>query len=81
MASTSQTLDPTAATAKVQTLLNRYLVNILKAEGLPHSGIKAGMQQRIIGRKLNLLIQGLKLRSDQLRLASAAADVCVTKFG
>ncbi|KAH0565786.1 hypothetical protein GP486_000805 [Trichoglossum hirsutum] len=48
MASTSQPLDSTAAVAKVQTLLNRYLVNILKAEGLPHSGIKAGMQQRII---------------------------------
>jgi hypothetical protein len=49
-----QPLDPSSAVARVQTLLNRYLVNILKAEGLPHSGIKVGMQQRIISRKLNM---------------------------
>ena len=47
-------VDPTnsdATIAKVKTLVNNQLKQILKKEGLPVSGAKAALQSRIIDRE------------------------------
>ncbi|MCJ1353067.1 MAG: SUMO ligase siz1 [Icmadophila ericetorum] len=49
MASTAP-IDATTITAKVKTLINTQLKTVLKKEGLPVSGVKATMQDRIIKR-------------------------------
>lgn len=51
MASLS-TFDTHLADQKVKTLVNAQLKSILKREKLAVSGLKAAMQNRIIGRKL-----------------------------
>ena len=51
-------VDPTnsdATIAKVKTLVNNQLKQILKKEGLPVSGAKATLQSRIIDRESQLL--------------------------
>ena len=50
MASTAA-FDTHFVEAKVKTLVNAQLKYILKDEGLPVSGVKAAMQDRIIARK------------------------------
>ena len=50
-------VDPTnsdATIAKVKTLVNNQLKQILKKEGLPVSGAKATLQSRIIDRESQL---------------------------
>lgn len=51
MASSGQPLDPHVVIARVKTLINAHLKNVLKGEGLPVSGVKSAMQGRIIARK------------------------------
>jgi len=51
MASSGQPLDPLVVVARVKTLINAHLKNVLKGEGLPVSGVKSAMQGRIIARK------------------------------
>ncbi|KAI9757847.1 MAG: SUMO ligase siz1 [Chaenotheca gracillima] len=48
MASGAHNLDTRGPASKVKLLLNKQLINILKEERLPHSGVKAAMQARII---------------------------------
>ncbi|KAI9677586.1 MAG: SUMO ligase siz1 [Caeruleum heppii] len=48
MATPNPQLDPRPASAKVKLLLNKQLINILKDERLPHTGVKAAMQARVI---------------------------------
>lgn len=43
-------LDAHSVTAKVKTLINTQLKTVLKREGLPVSGVKATLQERIIAR-------------------------------
>ena len=45
--------DAHNVTAKVKILINAQLKSVLKKEGLPVSGVKAAMQERIIARKFN----------------------------
>ncbi|KAI9836683.1 MAG: hypothetical protein M1819_001319 [Sarea resinae] len=42
------TLDPQVIASKIKTLLNNQLKAVLKAENLPHSGVKSAMQGRLI---------------------------------
>lgn len=51
MASNGVALDPHVVVARVKTLINANLRNILKSEGLPVSGVKNTMQGRIIARQ------------------------------
>lgn len=44
--------DAQALIAKVKILINAQLKSVLKKVGLPVSGVKAAMQERIIARKL-----------------------------
>ena len=53
MASTAP-IDTQTVTAKVKTLINTQLKAVLKKEGLPVSGVKAAMQDRIIKRRLSM---------------------------
>ncbi len=46
--------DAQALIAKVKILINAQLKSVLKKVGLPVSGVKAAMQERIIARKLHL---------------------------
>ena len=46
--------NPDATIAKVKTLVNNQLKQILRKEGLPVSGAKATLQTRIIDRKCQL---------------------------
>lgn len=50
MASAGPPLDIQIVIAKVKTLINAQLKNILKRENLPVSGVKSAMQTRIIER-------------------------------
>ena len=43
--------DVQSVVAKVKILINAQLKQVLKREGLPVSGVKAAMQERIIRRK------------------------------
>ena len=43
--------DIQSLTAKVKTLINAHLKVILKNEGLPMSGVKSAMQERVISRR------------------------------
>lgn len=45
-------LDAHPVTTKVKTLINTQLKTVLKREGLPVSGVKATLQERIIARTL-----------------------------
>lgn len=45
-------LDAHSVTAKVKTLINTQLKTVLKREGLPVSGVKATLQERVIARTL-----------------------------
>ena len=47
--------DVHAVIAKVKILINAQLKQVLKGEGLPVSGVKAAMQERIIRRTSQLL--------------------------
>lgn len=46
--------NPEQVAAKVKTLINSQLKQVLKKEGLPVSGAKATLQSRITDRELNL---------------------------
>ena len=64
--------NPDAVSAKVKTLINNQLKQILKKEGLAVSGAKAILQQRIISRKsatilcLNMAYHALVVELHQL---------------
>ena len=45
--------DAQALIGKVKLLINAQLKSVLKKAGLPVSGVKAAMQERIIARKLH----------------------------
>jgi E3 SUMO-protein ligase PIAS1 len=49
--------DAQALIAKVKILINAQLKSVLKKVGLPVSGVKAAMQERIIARKLHLCLE------------------------
>ena len=51
MASDGQNLDARGAVTQVKLLLNKNLISILKDERLPHTGVKAAMQNRVISRE------------------------------
>ena len=51
-------LDAHSVTAKVKTLINAQLKTVLKREGLPVSGVKATLQERIIARTSLQLVPG-----------------------
>jgi len=53
--------DVHSAVAKVKILINAQLKQILKREGLPVSGVKVAMQERIIRRKSNLRLNLLSM--------------------
>lgn len=65
-------LDAHSVTAKVKTLINTQLKTVLKREGLPVSGVKATLQERVIAR--TLLPQLLSLFQD----FSVVAVICRT---
>lgn len=50
-----------SAVAKVKILINAQLKQILKREGLPVSGVKVAMQERIIRRKSNSWVNLLSI--------------------
>ena len=51
-------LDAHSVTAKVKILINAQLKTVLKREGLPVSGVKATLQERIIARTSLQLVPG-----------------------
>lgn len=57
--------DAQALVAKVKLLINAHLKSVLKKAGLPVSGVKAAMQERIISRKLHIPLfeMGISLSS------------------
>lgn len=46
--------DAPALVGKVKLLINAQLKSVLKKAGLPVSGVKAAMQERIIARKFHI---------------------------
>ena len=53
--------DTHSVVAKVKTLINAQLKQVLKKERLAVSGVKAAMQERIIRRKSQILLTSLPM--------------------
>lgn len=70
MASSGQPLDPHVVVARVKTLINAHLKNVLKGEGLPVSGVKSAMQGRIIARMFWNFLHHSHCSPSQLLLSS-----------
>lgn len=56
--------NPEQVAAKVKTLINSQLKQVLKKEGLPVSGAKATLQSRITDRELNFAFVNKTIPAD-----------------
>lgn len=69
--------DVQSVAAKVKILINAQLKQVLKREGLPVSGVKAAMQERIIRRKSQPVLTSSSILRIPSVLRSFIPSLCI----